>query len=81
MESFWFNTDTGLVHTSNCGHCGMKATGFTKWKDTNRDAWWGPYATIGAAVDAVRNIDRGLSGCQACLSNVLKDWRSTTSHS
>ena len=49
--SYWLNNEYRTVHKSICSNCGMTANGNLKL-GFNRDRWWGPYETLGAAVDA-----------------------------
>ncbi len=51
---YWFNRETGLIHKSSCTNCLMTYNGHEKnWGDVQtRSNWWGPYQTVGAALDA-----------------------------
>ena len=52
--TYWLNVgDYRRVHKSSCPNCFMTYRGHEK-KDWGgqRKNWWGPYSTIGAAIDA-----------------------------
>ena len=51
---YWFNRDTRLIHKSSCPNCLMSYNGHEKesWAAGGiRGNWWGPYETLGAAID------------------------------
>ena len=58
LVRFWLNKENCIVHRDSCTNCMMDKQGKPKSDWVNRDNWWGPYATKGAAIDVgltVRN--------------------------
>ena len=52
---YWLNNEYRTVHKSTCSNCGMTANGYLR-PGYNRDKWWGPYETLGSAMDASISI-------------------------
>ncbi len=50
---YWLNVGTGLIHKSSCSNCLMTHDGHRKpeWTGGSQTNWWGPYQTLGAAID------------------------------
>ena len=53
ITRYWYNHDTKTIHESSCTNCLMTFDGHEKsgWERRQRENWWGPYETKGAAVD------------------------------
>ena len=74
---YWFNRDTRRIHKDSCDSCLMDYYGNEKdWGDLpgNRNYWWGPYVTVGAAVDAgltTGHTVRSASCCSSLLERIL----------
>ena len=69
--AFWVNVGekVALVHNSKCGQCLMDGKG-EQVIDANRKNWWGPYATLGAAIDGAHQADRTLRGGGCCVAEL-----------
>ena len=53
-KRYWYNRNTRRIHESSCLDCLMNYDGHEKkWENPpgNRSHWWGPYETLGAAID------------------------------
>ena len=48
---YWYNSFTLRIHKQTCGNCPMSKDGVMEWDDGARPNWWGPYETLGAAID------------------------------
>ena len=65
---YWFNRYTGLIHKSSCANCFMTPDGYEKrsWEGGgNRANWWGPYETLGAAIDAISSTGSPVRLCRS----------------
>ena len=69
-HGYWLSTGgTGniTVHRSVCNNCAMTEDGKlkTSWGGgATRENWWGPYSTLGAAIDAALATGRNVEECQ-----------------
>ena len=67
-RSYWLSTGAAgsiTVHRAGCANCAMTEDGKVKtsWGGAVRDNWWGPYATLGAAIDAALATGRTVNEC------------------
>lgn len=68
-ERYWFNSDRGVIHRHSCLHCrvdydGRERSGWEGESRESRSNWWGPYRTIGAAIDVGLSTGHSVRLCR-----------------
>ena len=69
---YWLNIGAAeksiMVHQAVCLNCAMTEDGKLKsdpnWSGAVRDNWWGPYSTLGAAIDAALTTHYNVAECR-----------------
>ena len=54
-----------MIHHSDCDSS-LTIDGRARWENPRLDYWWGPYASLGAAIDFALLVSCQVSECSNC---------------